>query len=152
MPGQAVRRKMSETQTSNLIRKTATDTQTRKKKIMSYIKDAQYNIQPEVREFGFSVASKLEKVNARVLDPPKLLYAGRKEITPSRGVWKTERTQLLTAARLRKWTIANWDRRTSPDKLDQLADMVRIAIIFEVLTPQTAMASYISKYFSFMQE
>lgn len=84
-----------------------------------------YNQSPAVREFGFSVANEFEKIDARVLDPPRLKYANQ-PITPQRGVWRADRAKFLACGQLLKWTIVNLDRRTQNKALDNLAEMVRI--------------------------
>lgn len=121
--GQDVRRKMNEIQTSKMIRYAATSTEVRKNKIMTATQSANYNRSPVIQEFGFSVGNEFEKVDARILPPPTLLYAESRTVAPAKGVWATN-NKFLNGAVLAKWTIACLDRRTRLDSISRLADMV----------------------------
>ncbi|XP_064212606.1 argonaute-2b isoform X2 [Tribolium castaneum] len=121
--GQAINRKMNENQTSAMIRKAATSTDVRKDKIMQTLRTANYNNDPCIREFGFSVSNNFEKLDARVLNPPSLLYADNAQIKPSKGVWRADRNRFLVGATINKWTIASGTRYPSRDA-DKLADMI----------------------------
>ncbi|XP_044270064.1 protein argonaute-2-like [Tribolium madens] len=120
--GQVVNRKTTENQTSAMIRKTATSTNIRKNNIMQTLRNVNYNNDPCIREFGFSISHHFEKLDARVLQPPNLLYAGRAEIMPNKGVWRADRNQFLVGATIKKWTIASCTRY--PARVEQLADMI----------------------------
>lgn len=124
--GQDVKRKMNEIQTSKMIRYAATSTDVRKQKIMESVRQAQYNSNPSIREFGFSVASEFEKVNARILPPPDLLYSAQQTVTPSKGVWAATNNRFIDGAVINRWTIGCLDRRTRDDALGRLASMVSI--------------------------
>lgn len=123
LPGQVTNTKMTENQTRNMIRYSATDTKKRKQKIMDSIKSAGFNQSPCVREFGFSVEDKFTQVEARVLQPPDLGYE-KGTARVQKGVWRVQR--FLTGTVLKKWTILNLDQRTRPDALENLAKEVRL--------------------------
>lgn len=122
--GQTVNRKMNENQTSAMIKKSATSTGERKAKIMDSLRKANYNNDPCVREFGFSVGNEFERLDARVLAPPLLEYAGKNVVTPQKGVWRNDRSKFFTGALVKKWTIACVTR--SPVRMENLADQVSI--------------------------
>ncbi|EFA11590.1 argonaute-2a isoform X1 [Tribolium castaneum] len=120
--GQVVNRKMNENQTSVMIKKAATSTDVRKDKIMQVLRKANYNSDPCVREFGFSVNNSFEKLDGRVLQPPTLLYARKAEVTPSKGVWRADMNRFFVGAIVHKWTIVSCTRH--PERGEQLADMI----------------------------
>ncbi|KAJ8969356.1 hypothetical protein NQ317_016141 [Molorchus minor] len=121
--GQVTNRKMTEGQTSKMIKFTATNTQIRKQKIMDALHRASYNSNNSVREFGFSVANEFEKLEARVLQPPSLEYANKKVVRPSRGVWRGEK--FFKPIVINKWTIISVDRRPPrPDDLTRFASEI----------------------------
>lgn len=75
--GQVLNRKMTENQTANMIKSSATNTEVRKQKIHTGVQRANYNNHPSIREFGFSVSNDFQKLQARVLEPPRLEYKDR---------------------------------------------------------------------------
>ena len=76
---------MDEVQTAKMIREAATDTNRRKQKIMSGFASMKLNEQPTLmKEFHLSVQGDFEKVPARVLQPPTLLY-DRKQVNVVKG-------------------------------------------------------------------
>ena len=122
--GQTVNRKMTENQTSAMIKKSATSTDIRKQKIMKSLDEVRYNNDPCIREFGFSVNNQFERLDARVLEPPTLKYKNDATVKPSRGVWRADRHKFLVGATIRQWTIAS-ATRNPPRGIDSLADQVR---------------------------
>lgn len=109
--GQGVNRKMTENQTSKMIRHAATSTDIRKRKIVDGIARANYNNHPCVKEFGFSVGNEFQKLDARVLQPPQIQYAQR--IVPvSRGVWRSD--QFVAPVTIKNWTMVGVVPRYGP--------------------------------------
>ncbi|KAG5862205.1 Protein argonaute-2, partial [Gonioctena quinquepunctata] len=120
---QVTNRKMTENQTSTMIKYSATSTNIRKDKIMTALNQAKHNQSHTVREFGFSIANEFEKLDARILQPPDLSYNNNRVITPTKGVWRGEK--FIQGMTINKWTIAFADRRgPRPDDLNKLADMI----------------------------
>lgn len=115
---------MNEIQTSNMIKRAATNTHIRKDKIMAAVQGANYNRNESVREFGFAVGGEFEQVNARILQPPALLYNNSERVMPGKGVWDASKSRFRVSAQLKKWTIGCLDRRTNMDALNRLAGMV----------------------------
>ncbi|XP_074030996.1 protein argonaute-2 [Leptinotarsa decemlineata] len=119
---QAVNRKMTENQTSKMIKYAATNTEVRKQKITTALRQANHNQNQTVLEFGFSVANEFEKLEARVLQPPTLQY-NQTQDKPFKGVWRGNK--FFVGVEINKWTIACADRRPPrPDDLNRLADMI----------------------------
>ncbi|KAJ8955580.1 hypothetical protein NQ318_001410, partial [Aromia moschata] len=119
--GQVLNRKMTENQTSKMIRYAATNTTIRKQKIVTALRDTQHNRHPSVQEFGFTLGSAFEKVDARVLEPPVLSY-DRKTVVPRMGVWRGDR--FLKGAIINRWTIICVQSRVRPDDITKLADAI----------------------------
>lgn len=82
-----------------------------------------------MKEFDLSLSETFEKVPARVLPPPDLLYDDNKTVRVSRGVWRTDRLKFLlpcTAIRdNNSWTILNLNQRTDERALRDLASKLQ---------------------------
>uniref|UniRef100_A0A6M2DIC2 Putative germ-line stem cell division protein hiwi/piwi n=1 Tax=Xenopsylla cheopis TaxID=163159 RepID=A0A6M2DIC2_XENCH len=127
--GQIVLKKLTENQTRNMIKCAATPTELREKKIMDAYNNSRIENHPAVKEFNLSIDSRFEKVDARVLDPPKLEYAGGNVVTPREGVWRAEREKFLKAVTIQNWTVLNLDFRTRIDAIDFFCkEMIKYAV------------------------
>ena len=62
--------------TSNLIRKVATPAPERQAKTQAEAEKAIRNAMPLAQQYGVKINQQMEKVSGRVLDGPKLEYAG----------------------------------------------------------------------------
>ncbi|XP_063220818.1 protein argonaute-2-like isoform X2 [Bacillus rossius redtenbacheri] len=113
---QVVIRKMTDTQTTNMIKKAATSADERKRKIMDAVSKAGFNSSKTVQEFGFSVGDHFEEVEARILKPPSLEYDNQVIENPRNGAWYAK--NFLIGAKLINWVVLNMNgRRTDDDKL-----------------------------------
>lgn len=128
---QTIRRKLTEMQTRNMIRHAATSTEERRKNIEFSYEKANFNNIPSVKEFGFQVSGQFEKLEARVLDPPRLLYGEAKNIQPSKGVWRAG--SFLSAATISKWGIICFDKYINASKLEDFENKVRSLFFFSSL-------------------
>ncbi|KAK1126616.1 hypothetical protein K0M31_004243 [Melipona bicolor] len=118
--GQVLRKKMDDSQTTKMIREAATDTKTRKEKILKGFANMKLNDQPTlVNEFQFSVQGEFEKVPARVLQAPKLRYY-EKDVNVYKGIWRAEK--FLDACTLPNdsWTILNLNKYVRDPELHEL--------------------------------
>ncbi|XP_014218616.1 protein argonaute-4 isoform X2 [Copidosoma floridanum] len=125
--GQATQKKLDETQTSNMIRAAATDTDRRKQKIMDACHPIQHNQNSSMREFDISISGEFEKVPARVLDPPPIQYYSNNVARVAKGVWRANKFQEPTN-KIREdnsWTILNVDSRTRDGALYNLESELR---------------------------
>ncbi|KAJ9582418.1 hypothetical protein L9F63_003271, partial [Diploptera punctata] len=119
--GQVVNRKLNETQTSNMIKQTATSTTERKRKILESLKSVRLNDDCVVKEFGLSVCDKFEKVEARILDAPRLEY----NMNTRRGVWRVK--SFIATNNLTNWIMLNLTDNTRLDEIRRFAsDMQRM--------------------------
>ncbi|XP_071561351.1 protein argonaute-2 [Temnothorax nylanderi] len=106
MPNQPIR-KLDEEQTTNMIKKAATDAFTRKKRIEEAFNTIQVNKSPVMlREFHLSVRPEMEDVQARVLPAPELRYA-RGKAQVRRGTWNIQPFNEAKHLEKSTWTIVN---------------------------------------------
>ena len=75
--GQRCIKKLTDMQTSTMIKATARSAPDREREINSLIRKADFNNDPYVQEFGLNISNSLMEVRGRVLPPPKLQYGGR---------------------------------------------------------------------------
>ncbi|XP_054013993.1 protein argonaute-2 isoform X2 [Hylaeus anthracinus] len=144
--GQVTQKKMDESQTSKMIREAATNTNTRKDKIMRGFANMRLNQQPTLtKEFNLSVTGEFEKVPARVLDAPKLKYLER-QVNVMKGVWRADKFCKSCQLEPDSWTILNLDGYvkdrdlyTLHDKLQSGGQFVNMSI-GKALTPFTNLA------------
>lgn len=93
--GQKCPRKMTEKQTSEMIKIARTSPSDRRNRVEQIVREADFNRDPVLQAFGVSVDPKLTSVQGRVLPAPTLEYGGGKSVTPSGGEWRTNRTRFL---------------------------------------------------------
>lgn len=130
--GQATNKKCTPEVVAQMIRYSATSTDERKKKIHDLLRNINYS-SPEVQGFGIGVDNKFQKVEGRVIDPPKLQYRDG-EVTPQRGVWNGRKFLETHNEPVIPWAIVNCDDRTTIQKVIQLKENIikaaRIQVIF----------------------
>ncbi|KOC70760.1 Protein argonaute-2 [Habropoda laboriosa] len=118
--GQVTHKQMDESQVRTLIKHAATDTKKRKEKIMNGFASMDLNKQPSLtNEFHISVQTDMEKVPARVLQPPMLQYNDR-QVKVFKGVWRPEKFLRPSTLPEDSWTILNLDRTVYDTQLYQL--------------------------------
>lgn len=76
--GQLRLKKLTETQTANMVRNAARPPAERRQTIENCIKDIKYNQDPVLKEFGIEIKEQFASVPARVLDQPSLAYHNNK--------------------------------------------------------------------------
>ncbi|CDW54120.1 Argonaute 1 isoform B [Trichuris trichiura] len=108
VPGQRCIKKLTDTQTSTMIKATARSAPDREHEINELVRKADFNNDPFAREFGISISPCMAEVCGRVLVPPKLLYGGRTRAMamPDKGVWDMRGKQFHTGVEIRTWAIA----------------------------------------------
>eukprot|EP00094_Tigriopus_californicus_P002468 TCALIF_02385-PA protein Name:"Similar to Ago2 Protein argonaute-2 (Mus musculus)" AED:0.07 eAED:0.07 QI:0/0/0/0.5/1/1/2/0/1061 len=106
--GQRCIKKLTDMQTSTMIKATARSAPDREKEINSLIRRADFNNDPFVQEFGLNISHSLMEVRGRVLPPPKIQYGGRskQQALPNQGVWDMRGKQFFTGVEIREWAIA----------------------------------------------
>lgn len=116
-----------------MIREAATNTDKRKEKVMSILRQINYNQSETVRNFGLSVDNKFAEVPARILRPPELRYANG-NVTPRDGVWRAESKQFLLPQKAANWGFLKIDYRTQRNALQSLGNLVSIDKLDNLLT------------------
>ncbi|MGH0151680.1 UNVERIFIED_CONTAM: hypothetical protein FKN15_019751 [Acipenser sinensis] len=106
--GQRCIKKLTDNQTSTMIRATARSAPDRQDEISKLMRSANFNNDPYVREFGVRVRDDMTEVNGRVLQAPSILYGGRNKAiaTPIQGVWDMRNKQFHTGIEIKVWAIA----------------------------------------------
>jgi len=106
--GQRCVKKLTDMQTSTMIKATARSAPDRQREIINLIKKADFNNDPYVKEFGLNISNNLMEVRGRVLPPPKIQYGGRtrQQALPNGGVWDMRGKQFFTGIEIREWAIA----------------------------------------------
>ncbi|CAH1772409.1 unnamed protein product [Owenia fusiformis] len=106
--GQRCLKKLTDNQTSTMIKATARSAPDREKEINSLVRKADFNSDPHLQLFGVSVSNRMVEVQGRVIPPPKLLYGGRTkaQAIPNQGVWDMRGKQFYSGIEIRVWAIA----------------------------------------------
>uniref|UniRef100_A0A224Z1W8 Translation initiation factor 2C n=1 Tax=Rhipicephalus zambeziensis TaxID=60191 RepID=A0A224Z1W8_9ACAR len=106
--GQRCIKKLTDMQTSTMIKATARSAPDREREINNLVRKADFNTDPYVQEFGLSISNTMMEVRGRILPPPKLQYGGRtkQQAIPNQGVWDMRGKQFHTGVEIRIWAIA----------------------------------------------
>ena len=75
--GQRCIKKLTDMQTSTMIKATARSAPDREREINNLVRRADFNNDAYVQEFGLTISNHMMEVRGRVLPPPKLQYGGR---------------------------------------------------------------------------
>ncbi|XP_032815439.1 protein argonaute-2 isoform X2 [Petromyzon marinus] len=136
--GQRCIKKLTDNQTSTMIKATARSAPDRQEEISRLMKSASFNSDPYVREFGIMVKDDMADVQGRVLNPPMLQYGGRVSTssahaqtravaTPNQGVWDMRGKQFFTGIEIKVWAIACFapQRQCREEVLKNFTDQLR---------------------------
>lgn len=107
--GQRCIKKLTDMQTSTMIRATARSAPDRQREIMNLVQKADFNNDPYVKEFGLSISHSMVEVKGRILAAPKIQYGGRHHRQPTipfQGVWDMRGKQFHVGVEIRVWAIA----------------------------------------------
>ncbi|XP_046484832.1 protein argonaute-2 isoform X4 [Neodiprion pinetum] len=113
--GQRCIKKLTDMQTSTMIKATARSAPDREREINNLVRRADFNNDSYVQEFGLTISNNMMEVRGRVLPPPKLQYGGRvsslsgqtkQQALPNQGVWDMRGKQFFTGVEIRVWAIA----------------------------------------------
>lgn len=107
VPGQRCIKKLTDTQTSKMIKTTARSAPDRQSEIANLVKRAGFNKDPYVREFGMSVVDQMSEVSGRILPAPVILYGGgTSQVEPKRGRWDMRQRQFYQGMSINVYAIA----------------------------------------------
>ncbi|XP_052873404.1 protein argonaute-2 [Anopheles cruzii] len=128
-PGQALNKTHPDECTAKIIRFAATSVQERKEKIMRLSTSIAYNNSPTLIDFGVGVGKEFEKLSARIIDPPTVVYAGNDQVRPTRGVWRAEGKRFTepsstVAKKTLCWRILNLDGYTNETMVKEFGEQI----------------------------
>ncbi|KAL4712739.1 hypothetical protein ACJJTC_008036 [Scirpophaga incertulas] len=112
VPGQRCIKKLTDMQTSTMIKATARSAPDREREINNLVRRANFNTDLYVKEFGLTISNNMMEVRGRILPPPKLQYGGRvsslggQQALPNQGVWDMRGKQFYMGVEIRVWAIA----------------------------------------------
>ncbi|XP_071810855.1 protein argonaute-2-like isoform X2 [Apostichopus japonicus] len=108
VPGQRCIKKLTDMQTSTMIKATARSAPDREKEINNLVKKAQFNSDRFVQEFGLAISTDMVQIEGRVLPVPKIQYGGKNKFqaVPQQGVWDMRGKQFHTGVEIKIWAIA----------------------------------------------
>ncbi|XP_052085896.1 protein argonaute-2-like isoform X3 [Mytilus californianus] len=106
--GQRCIKKLTDMQTSTMIKATARSAPDREKEINNLVQKADFNKDPYLQTFGISVSYQMTEVRGRVLPPPRIEYGGRikSAAVPNQGVWDMRGKQFYSGMEIKVWAIA----------------------------------------------
>ena len=106
--GQRCIKKLTDMQTSTMIKATARSAPDREKEINNLVQKADFNKDPYLQTFGISVSYQMTEVRGRVLPPPRIEYGGRikSAAVPNQGVWDMRGKQFYSGIEIKVWAIA----------------------------------------------
>jgi eukaryotic translation initiation factor 2C len=106
--GQRCIKKLTDMQTSTMIKATARSAPDREKEINNLVLRAKFHEDSYVRDFGIAINNQMTDVKGRVLSAPKIQYGGRTKVTvlPNQGVWDMRGKQFHTGIEIKVWAIA----------------------------------------------
>jgi len=143
VPGQRCLKKLTDMQTSTMIKATARSAPDREREIKNLINKADFNNDPFIRQFGLNVSQKMVETQGRILNPPKLEYGGRNNrafTMPSQGVWDMRGKQFYEGITIKDWAIACFtpqqsvkpqDLKNFVDRLTQISSDLGMKILRE---------------------
>ncbi|XP_011688229.1 PREDICTED: protein argonaute-2 isoform X2 [Wasmannia auropunctata] len=103
---QAINKKLDETQTAAMIKKTVAKAPDRKYRIEAAFDEIKVNNSPVMEnEFHLSVNPQMKRVDARVLSAPILKYENERTAKVMRGVWYLQKFNQPKHLEDRSWTI-----------------------------------------------
>ncbi|XP_077404063.1 protein argonaute-3 isoform X2 [Vanacampus margaritifer] len=136
--GQRCIKKLTDNQTSTMIKATARSAPDRQEEISRLVRSANYDADPFVQEFQFHIRDEMAQVTGRVLPAPMLQYGGRQinpalslqnrtVATPSHGVWDMRGKQFHTGVEIKIWAIACFatQRQCREEMLKGFTDQLR---------------------------
>ena len=133
VPGQRCLKKLTDNQTSTMIRATARSAPDREREIKNLISKAEFSNDPYIKHFGLDVTQKMMETPGRILTPPKLEYGGyneRRFTTPQQGVWDMRDKKFYQGTTITDWAIACFTPQQScqPREINHFVDyLMRIS-------------------------
>uniref|UniRef100_A0A673HMX6 Protein argonaute-4-like n=1 Tax=Sinocyclocheilus rhinocerous TaxID=307959 RepID=A0A673HMX6_9TELE len=129
--GQRCIKKLTDNQTSTMIKATARSAPDRQEEISRLVKSNNMvgGPDPYLKEFGIVVHNDMTEVTGRVLPAPMLQYGGRNKTvaTPNQGVWDMRGKQFYAGIEIKVWAVACFapQKQCREDLLKSFTDQLR---------------------------
>ncbi|KAI6242624.1 hypothetical protein M3Y99_00167000 [Aphelenchoides fujianensis] len=114
-------KKLTERQTSTVIRAAAVDAIHREKTVDELCEIANFGADPFLQTFGLQVSSEMVEAQGRVLSPPKVAFNAGGSVTPRDGVWNIEQ-RLFMPAECRSYAIFSLVDRREQQRLQTFCE------------------------------
>lgn len=107
VPGQRCTKKLTDKQTTKMIKCTAKPAPERQQEIIELLHKANFSNDKHCQDFGITVNQEMVSVSGRVLPPPRLVFGGKEKVTevPRNGVWVMKGKQLFHGVDIKEWAI-----------------------------------------------
>merc|ERR1719450_336305 len=110
--GQRCIKKLSDMQTSTMIKATARSAPDRQAEINSLLSKAGFNTDPYLKNFGLSIKPEMIEFPGRILPAPQIQYGGSSKtnniVIPDRGVWDMRSKQFFLGKKVECWAIISF--------------------------------------------
>lgn len=123
--GQPYKKKLSETMTAEMIKRTAQPPVQRFRAIKNSVKDLVNRSKPFLDEFGIVVNTEPTQLQGRVLNPPMLVFGGQQTQRPKDGVWDLRNSRLLSAMPIDKWALLGVNCRLDRQAVGNMVHMFK---------------------------
>jgi len=138
---QKAMKKLTERQTSTMIKQAATDAPTRMRKIQTLARDAAFDKDPWLKAFGIQVDMKMVNLDGRMLMPPKIQYAagnrGGGVVMPRDGAWRFEQERFYVPATANAYGLLVVGRRKDdPVVMQFVSKLIKCCCDFGMRMPQ----------------
>ncbi|XP_062520614.1 protein argonaute-2-like [Corticium candelabrum] len=108
-PNQRCLKKLPKKLEAAMIRTTVRPPAERRKQIMEFISSANFNRDPDIKQFDITVDLQMCEVNGRLLPPPQLRYKDIKNksklITPRDGMWNMREYKFVEGKKVTSWAL-----------------------------------------------
>ncbi|PAA61921.1 hypothetical protein BOX15_Mlig021460g1 [Macrostomum lignano] len=127
--GQRCIKKLTDSQTSTMIKATARSAPDREREINNLVRNANFNHDSHLQTFGIQVQTRMAEIGGRVLPAPKIQYGGRTraQAVPQQGVWDMRGKQFFAGIEIKVWAIACFapQRTVREDMLRQFTQQLQ---------------------------
>jgi eukaryotic translation initiation factor 2C len=117
------KKKLSEKETSDLIRLTAVEAPSRMRYIESWVNNCGIRTDPVLKEYNINVDLKMVTFEGRVMDPPDIQYAPSKLVTSrvigSKGSWNHRNMSFNTCVDINNWILVRVTTRVNNKGVDE---------------------------------
>ncbi|KAG7176231.1 argonaute 2-like 1, partial [Homarus americanus] len=96
VPGQRCIKKLTDMQTSTMIKATARSAPDREREINNLVRKADFNNDPYMQEFGLTISTAMMEYGGRT----------KQQALPNQGVWDMRGKQFFTGVEVRVWAVA----------------------------------------------